>query len=342
MTGSPLPGGNRPSGTYADLGRPGREEIWRLIRALRHDPPGNATSDAKRQKVFGSALEQAEQLFRAAVEVAPTSRPILLFYGLSQAGRAVAASSKAAGTANWELRGHGIKATELDRPALHKVVIRNAGGGSFTQLASLLASGSLPSSVTLGSVWATIPDLGRHPLTSGAAAYKTFLHIRAIRDDGNQVVGWVGGLPWRFTTPYTESDIASYLDAYPTLAGSGPIAGDIVREEETHTARIQRTWPPQPDGMDAFVLRSTTAYRGDDDRQVFPALGGNTRPLHPLLAWWAVLFALSMLARYEPAAWTTHLSVDSSADAVPLETILDRALETCPELILHTIRSVAQ
>jgi hypothetical protein len=37
----------------------------------------------------------------------------------------------------------------------------------------------------------------------------------------------------------------------------------------------------------------------------------------------------------------TYLDIDGSADAKPLETILDRALITCPELILHTIRSVS-
>jgi hypothetical protein len=40
-------------------------------------------------------------------------------------------------------------------------------------------------------------------------------------------------------------------------------------------------------------LRSWSVY-------VFPSIGGDTQALHPLLAWWAVLFALSLLARYQP------------------------------------------
>lgn len=64
------------------------------------------------------------------------------------------------------------------------------------------------------------------------------------------------------------------------------------------------------------------------------------KPLHPLLAWWAVLFGLSMLARYEPARWTEDLDVDKSALAVPLETVLDAALEACPELICLALLEV--
>jgi hypothetical protein len=37
------------------------------------------------------------------------------------------------------------------------------------------------------------------------------------------------------------------------------------------------------------------------------------------MAWWAVLFTLSMLARYQPAEWATHVDVDTSSHAVPIE-----------------------
>ena len=58
-------------------------------------------------------------------------------------------------------------------------------------------------------------------------------------------------------------------------------------------------------------------------------------------AWWAVLFTLSLLARYQPDTWTRYLDVDSSAYAERLETLLDRALVVCPQLLLHAIRSVS-
>jgi hypothetical protein len=77
------------------------------------------------------------------------------------------------------------------------------------------------------------------------------------------------------------------------------------------------------------------------DRYIFPSMGGDKEALHPLLAWWAILFAPSMLARYQPETGTGYLAVDKSAYAVPLETLMARALLTCPVLLLHAIRSVS-
>jgi hypothetical protein len=98
---------------------------------------------------------------------------------------------------------------------------------------------------------------------------------------------------------------------------------------------------PADQDLTAFKTAHTWPYRGDDERYVYPVLGGSDVPLYPLLVWWSVLFALSMLARYEPASWTKLLDVDSSPDAVPLEALLNEALDTCPQLILHAIRGVS-
>ena len=71
-------------------------------------------------------MEQSEELFKAAANVAPPSRPILLFYGLSQAGRAVAAASKTA-TTDWELQAHGITTRDLGCASLSQLMIRDLG-----------------------------------------------------------------------------------------------------------------------------------------------------------------------------------------------------------------------
>lgn len=84
-------------------------ESWRHLRALRHDPPGLAAVRGPRKRTFDAALEQAEQLFAAASVVGAAVRPLLLFYGLSQAGRALAAAWVSAD--NGQLSGHGIKST---------------------------------------------------------------------------------------------------------------------------------------------------------------------------------------------------------------------------------------
>jgi hypothetical protein len=144
--------------------------VWRHLRALRHQPPGRA-SRGERRRVFGAALEQAQQLFTAA-SVHYASRPILMFYGLSQAGRAVAACSTKAGTNDWRLSGHGIDVPDLDqRPKLMDLTIGDKGKGSFTQLAPLMLSGSLPDGAPLGQIWITIPDLARTPLVGNGGVY---------------------------------------------------------------------------------------------------------------------------------------------------------------------------
>ncbi|MGW1391953.1 YaaC family protein [Streptomyces nigra] len=80
----------RPYPTYRDQTYPATAAVWRALRELRPEPPGYA-GKGPRQKLFSAALEQSEQLFTAAASVGPASRPLVLFYGLSQAGRAIAA-----------------------------------------------------------------------------------------------------------------------------------------------------------------------------------------------------------------------------------------------------------
>jgi hypothetical protein len=59
------------------------------------------------------------------------------------------------------------------------------------------------------------------------------------------------------------------------------------------------------------------------------------------MAWWAVLFALSMLARYQPAEWARHVDVDASPHAVPIERLLARAISVTPEPVAEAITQVA-
>lgn len=356
----PLAGGPRISATWADVGAPSRATVWRHIRALRFQPPGRADK-GDRKRVFGSALEQAEQLFTAAEAVDYASRPILLFYGLSQAGRAVAAASTAADNNSFRLTGHGIEVPRLDqRPPLHELTVTDRGKGSFTQLAPLLRSGTLPQGATLGQIWASIPSLLGTPL-GGAGGREYLPPLRFEMHGGHgglrpgvvlEFLAWVHGLPGRFADdPDAGQAVHSFLAGYPTLAGSDQSLLDYhhIPALPDHlvpgTAKAFRAWPwpDEPPDREAFEKdfedRRTLPYLGDDDRWVFPALGGSTMQLHPLLAWWALLFALSMLARYEPAGWTGYLNVDVSSHAVALEAVLGQALDICPQLILHAIRA---
>ena len=83
-------------------------DSWRRIRRLRATPPFVAARDVdpRRTRVFQAALTQAEELWEAASAVGAASRPLPLFYCLSQAGRAICAAWKT--ESPWEPTGHGL------------------------------------------------------------------------------------------------------------------------------------------------------------------------------------------------------------------------------------------
>jgi hypothetical protein len=270
-----LSGGPRlTGGTLADLARPSREVVWRHLRALRHQPPGRA-SGGERRRVFGAALEQAQQLFAAAASVDRASQPILLFYGVSQAGRAIAASSTTAGKNDWRLTGHGIEVPNLDqRPELPDLAIANKSQGSFTQLAPLLHSGSLPAGASLGQIWLTIPDL-TNPLLGNVANYLPTLRLAHLSEDGRpEFSSWIEGMPGRFAEPYTEAEFVEFCSSYPTLKGSigRPVSSQPpLLDEERQSVQVRRAWTlPESDDPGKFHSRHTRPYLGDDDRYIFP------------------------------------------------------------------------
>ena len=76
-------------------------------------------------------------------------------------------------------------------------------------------------------------------------------------------------------------------------------------------------WPTgkpsaSPEEREARISKVVTRYNGVP--YLLPAVRPNDRPLHPLLTWWAILYAVS------------------------LEDILTDALVTVPALIFETIR----
>jgi hypothetical protein len=301
-------------------------------------------------------MEQSAQLFNAAAAIDYTSRPILLFYGLSQAGRAIAAASTAADNASYRLSGHGIECPDLSqRPPLHRLKLVDNGRGSFTQLASLLSSGSLPQVAPFGQVWAALPDLRDSPVNTEGIEYKPPLQcLEEYREDVDVLTGTIR-LPWRVGKAPNAQEIETLLGAYPTLSDcetleiyADPIGvgGDGFNAIHDHVVldvmeRVGFLWWAEI-AFKTSAGSPTQSYIGADDLWLFPAMGGGSRPMHPLLIWWALLYALSMLARYEPASWINHLDVDASPNAVALETALDRALDACPQLVLHTIHSVTR
>jgi hypothetical protein len=128
------------------------------------------------------------------------------------------------------------------------------------------------------------------------------------------------GLSWTATqnVPWNVHDFAAGLEIHFELVkGEKP---DIIKPESRLGAR----------------------YCGQVKDEVFitPAIGGMTGPLHPILAWWAVLLALSSLARYEPANWANMIDVNSSPYATAVEHLLDGAIVRIPQMLLSMLTHI--
>lgn len=343
----------RPYQTYADQSRPPIQEVWRAIRELRATPPGHATTSA-RKKTFTMALEQAEQLFKAARNVEPAARPLLIFYGLSQAGRAIAACTPVRND-QFKLSGHGITTNNLDQADLGQVRVVDTPTGAFKQLADMLGSRSLPAEAPLRDLWATIFELEQWPLAGSTLQIATVSMVDIGAPAGQPLRIIVDNIPRRIIDvndqSITEAAIRAWLAQYPALDGYGFVtAGGIPSSGP-------RSWNDQRDtfGCDLeFAVSTSNAWdrfeqivpfadhlsKRESGRIIHPRLGGDDRQLHPLLRWWSVLFALSMLARYNPDQWISHIDVNSCKNAVAIEVLLEKAMETVPELVLATIEDV--
>lgn len=344
--------------TFDDMGEVPSVRSWSALRALRSSPPERASSGARR-KTFSSALEQAEQLFDAAAAVGIATQPILAFYGLSQAGRAIAAAY--ADGDKWRLTGHGITSGETveHRLPVADLTVRPEQGGSFGRIAEILSS-RLPEQVRIGNLWPLLTPTSRHPLPGSGDA--RFLTVHA------ETYGWGTGIPTvridRLPAALGEvgqehrellsgvgadwsaqaDAVDKFLSRYPTLGERIPFRANGqpigLAWNGDNTCSINFRWPDQVverfAGPHDFCLSIANMIRGG--YQVHPSLDGGNLSVHPLTAWWAVLYRLSMLARYEPHAWELATDVSSSADAVPIEHLLETAFSTVPELIYHVLR----
>ncbi|MGH3434075.1 MAG: YaaC family protein, partial [Thermocrispum sp.] len=309
------------------------DDAWERLRASRSNPPGRASSGARR-KTYAAALEQAEQMFRAAATVGTATRPLQVFYGLSQAGRAIAAAAVALKEQDWRLDGHGVKASGFDQD-LPEIEIRTdpaTSRGSFVRLSRLLDSPVWEKDpLRFEDVWDILPVNLDYPLTSRNRYPALYTDSEMYGEAHPLLHVPVCDIPDWVIDAGTREAVAAFFATYPGLA------------QHHEYVRVS----PAPDGLPDFTryahgggelrvswlvphgsalpeerrehLRSLTRSHGGPARWFLPALPSIGREPHLLMAWWAVLYTLSMLARYEPARWAGLIGVDTNQHAVPVE-----------------------
>jgi hypothetical protein len=321
--------------------RRGSEDSWRRLRLFRSDFLG-VTEAGDLHSLFASALHQAEQQFRAARTVGYESRPLNLFYGLSQAGRAVAAVASLRGATPVELNGHGIKCTNLGDfrmgrvPHLANLKVRSEDStrASFPVLSRILQSQELRTPTTLARLWEMLVEPQLHePLTTPQAPVLLVEQESLLGPEGSgtgflQLSGIPASIDFSDPANFTQFSLL-----YPSLVGTN---FDRVTGQS-------RGYDSRPAAQSIQVLRTVPAslngtistYRGSPVALPSPPAGD--RSMHPLMIWWAILYGLSMLARYEPTSWTKLIDVNASPSAVPIEFLLDIALESIVDILADTI-----
>jgi hypothetical protein len=327
---------------------------WQRIRVLRAQPP--ARVEGERAGVFVSGIEQAEQLMNAAADVGPAASPLLLFYALSQAGRAIAAAHL---DDPWRLSGHGLKLPAPGDPSaglLHRVVKPENGEGSkgrrqsFAGVAEATGSGQLSSPLELGAVWAAIPELMPplpQPPLEDAAWIRPLRVFRPVFDAAHMRLADMRPLELLIDgLPDADPDtLLQCLGDYPTAAGAymwhtRGMRKDILITQPSAVGMLPVfCWPDVPTNVQlrARHLNGIAPdYRGLGTRLLLPRVGGKD-PLSPLMLWWLLLFGLSSIARYDPELWIAALDANNSRLAVPIEAALGAALDALPELVLDAL-----
>lgn len=279
---------------------------------------------------------------RAAGSVGPASRPLLLYYALSQAGRAVVA---ARGDKAEAPRYHGLSLHSVTDRIL-ETVVKPKPEGQFATVAEAVGSPGLQAEVELGALMVTIPELAALPQLEGRWPRALPVWLSDPNSVWSQSAASTGlGTTLRFVplvvvfphpVPASVGDLADALAPYPTASTVDCASlGGPPQEETLDGTGVVIQWRHPGDASDPLPPR----YAPEGRRWLRPAVCGTDLPPNLLMTWWAILFGLSMLARYHPVEWVRALDVDHSSEAVVLECTLDLALKVVPELVLEPIEA---
>lgn len=321
---------------------------WQAVRSRRSVVWGRASEDEARQATYSSALEQAEQFARAADAVGVPTRPVLLFYALGQGLRSVAADSAAA---PWEISGHGAGVKQppasgciVDR-ILDTVVTPHKSITTTLRIASKATASPVPvGPITVRNLWESLPEAA--PLGREAGIQNPSLPFKAEATgrDASGALSASASLVALMTQArfyVSDPELETTLDGYPLGAGYE------IRELTTPSGESVKAvvWP-DPAADFGFKFLGDVGYTWNEEHYHLRAplvAGGDTTP-SGLMTWWALLLALSSIARYHPATWREALDPDASPLAVPIEKVLELAQMRVPKLLdaaLSTPRALA-
>ena len=328
------------SGTRTYIrGMADRTATWRRIRALRARPVGFAAADVERREVFQSALAQAEELADAAAVVSAASRPLPLFYALSQAGRAICAAWTEGN--EWRPKGHGLTSWDSPTTSVPQFTVSptSSARGAYAMVAKATGATPLEGSATIGQLWASLPGFPADAEVVGQSL--RWLRLEAtLAGPGpqSQVVSMLHPTVGCFYA-IEDDKLEATLADYPSTAGF-EIAGYRWQTIPGLGAATLRF--PDAEGKSRALAEIGDPLAGPPLTQphfaVRPLMGTSAQPPAQLTTFWALIYAFSQLARYHPETWVSALDPDASLIAAPLEEGLEVALEVTPTFLLSALR----
>jgi len=235
--------------------------------------------------------------------------------------------------------GHGLAESREDPPPedlLHrriKRVHRHDGKDAFGAVSRAIGSPDLADDVEIGALWAALPGSYRIPAGSWQPQWRAALAVldeTAYRGKEGQVqvqAMSMGG------NPHLD-EMSTLRGRYPSLPADTKIGlkrGDPPLGLGNWIAVL--TW------SDETALADVALGTASDEKalHLLPTLPNQDERPAELMIWWALLYGLSIFARYYPGLWMEALAVDHSELTVPLEGILHAALTAIPALLYREI-----
>jgi hypothetical protein len=290
-------------------------------------------------ETFTAALEQAEQYLRAADEAGYPTKPVQLFYALSQPSRAICAARSGE---PWLITGHGASVETHLRVA--DTTVTPHRGGALPMVAQATGSALWEGPVTVSDLWSSLPELASIPLDPRAIPALALepdpdVYGQALPPGLHEAFSSRGGLRtelWPGDHADLEERVAQALARYPA-GRTASIAGSHIAS--TIEQLVWLTWVQVENGQRIFTPIEVVAEPHGGLFYLRPGLGANETIPTKLVTWWGILLALSSLARYEPVAWRKALDIDRAATADALERALDDAATRLPSLVLEALTS---
>lgn len=336
---------------------------WFALRERRASMRKRSKLDesAERRNTFSAAMQQFEEQFTAAKVVTTATRPINLYYGLVQAGMAIVA---ARAENPWSFSRHGLKLDGVQND-LPKVLVRPESSeekGAFQAVAKATGSALIGGPVSLGDLWAAVPDLSGLTFHGSGSPQSMFLlpDVSVTYYNPHLSVPYMvepGPIAPRASVydfgemPNTEEERAAWLTAfierYPGAHGAAfPDKTDegIFERIDDGRFRVAIEWPAEAqthwtdEGLDVYFDQRAPKYVYQNDRFLRPSVESGLKPApSPLMTWWLLLYSFSMIARYRPQKWVSLLDFDKSPDAAAIQYATETALTTIPHLVLEAL-----